>query len=571
MKIFMLFTAHCLGHVEKFDTDEIDLLQLHHNVKVAEVGESYTAEAWAEYEAGGPHPSVAHLALVEQPPDPQDQKRRELRKELVDALQNKYGDGWKREYVTAMKAVHENDDPDASFLCSEELDTDDDGQISAEEFENNFDAYLDCIVDSEMGDTSPHEESLLEEEEERDELLDKFMNMSDDDFEVLLVEMSEELADTSEPVQQVARKSKNWRQKAWAAKQTAKLQDTTCGRHNFPIHSTGPKWPWEGCDWGLNNVGVWCQGCKGEEELIGACWEKCGAHKNLPHLSTHCSLGVVAYCTETSSDCVDRVVSITTSWLAVAASLNPGTKALAKAAKAAKTAKKVGGSTAAAKAFLKVAMRATYKKLKTKAKKNLRRYIKKNGKELKEEVIDDILDGGLDSMSAYALRGNSDVGDLAEEIVAAVDPTGIYDAVKSLDGGKRCRDLMLSGMPTTGLVESVGCTPVAFQDGRCGPNYGGRCNKNARSWAVYCNEGNGWCGNTAAHRDAQATTTYDWEPIPLSNRPGRCGPSYGGRCNKNTRSYAVYCNIDNGWCGTTAAHRDAQAGSEYDWEPQKEC
>ena len=30
-------------------------------------------------------------------------------------------------------------------------------------------------------------------------------------------------------------------------------------------------------------------------------------------------------------------------------------------------------------------------------------------------------------------------------------------------------------------------------------------------------------------------------------------------------TYAVYCNVDNGWCGDEAAHMNAQLGDEYDW------
>jgi hypothetical protein len=54
-----------------------------------------------------------------------------------------------------------------------------------------------------------------------------------------------------------------------------------------------------------------------------------------------------------------------------------------------------------------------------------------------------------------------------------------------------------------------------------------------------------------------------------SNNPGRCGPLFGGkRCNKGLVDYAVYCNADNGWCGVTDAHKNAQADDKYDWRPQ---
>ena len=55
------------------------------------------------------------------------------------------------------------------------------------------------------------------------------------------------------------------------------------------------------------------------------------------------------------------------------------------------------------------------------------------------------------------------------------------------------------------------------------------------------------------------------ECYPLSQEEGRCGPNGGGRCNKNLASYAVYCSLANGWCGNTSDHMNAQAGDEYDW------
>jgi len=48
----------------------------------------------------------------------------------------------------------------------------------------------------------------------------------------------------------------------------------------------------------------------------------------------------------------------------------------------------------------------------------------------------------------------------------------------------------------------------------------------------------------------------------------RCGPLFGGkRCNQNLIGYAVYCNTDNGWCGTTNAHKNAQSDDIYDFNP----
>ena len=55
---------------------------------------------------------------------------------------------------------------------------------------------------------------------------------------------------------------------------------------------------------------------------------------------------------------------------------------------------------------------------------------------------------------------------------------------------------------------------------------------------------------------------------PLSEAIGRCGPAYGGRCNKRLADDAVYCNTETESCGTSDDHKNAQAGDEYDWEPR---
>jgi len=376
------------------------------------------------------------------------QKRADLKEEKVNSMKANYGDDdYAKMYFEAMmkKPGHPSGALNATFEGASVLDSDGDGLITQEEFENKFDAFLDYVVETEMGRTGANREQV------EDALIDEPEVVAFRDWEMSLEQTHGALKPPPPGYHDEQNgKARNWRQKSWAAKNIVKMSEVTCGRHNFPIRSYA-KAPWEGCRSGYNNLGVWCQGCLGEEEALGACWERCGDQRRLPQLSVGCNLGVVAYCTETSGDCAEKVVDVVTSWAAVAASLNPGTKALAKAARAAKAAKKSGGSTAAAKAFLKVAMRATFKKLKKKAKKNLKRFMGNYGKQLKDSVVEDILEGGLESLSAYALKGNSDVGELAQEIIAAVDPTGIYDAVRSLDGGKRCRDLMLDQFPQEGL------------------------------------------------------------------------------------------------------------------------
>ena len=115
--------------------------------------------------------------------------------------------------------------------------------------------------------------------------------------------------------------------------------------------------------------------------------------------------------------------------------------------------------------------------------------------------------------------------------------------------------------------------------GRCGPKFGYvRCNQDLKSFAVYCNEYNGWCGDTSEHKNSQSTDAYNYKPIscnwecpPLNqdlDNPGRCGPRFGNvRCNPDLASYAMYCNESNGWCGITNGHRDAQASDKFDYKP----
>ena len=54
----------------------------------------------------------------------------------------------------------------------------------------------------------------------------------------------------------------------------------------------------------------------------------------------------------------------------------------------------------------------------------------------------------------------------------------------------------------------------------------------------------------------------------LSETVGRCGPVIdNGRCNRNKAYWAVYCNIETGWCGDTSDFRDAQDEDIYDFQP----
>ena len=102
-------------------------------------------------------------------------------------------------------------------------------------------------------------------------------------------------------------------------------------------------------------------------------------------------------------------------------------------------------------------------------------------------------------------------------------------------------------------------------EGRCGPKFGGAKCKADPGWALFCNEETGWCGDDDEHKNAQASTKHDFA-IP----DGRCGPKYGSPATASCTgkpAWAIYCNEMAGFCGNTEAHRQAQAGTSYDYVP----
>lgn len=68
---------------------------------------------------------------------------------------------------------------------------------------------------------------------------------------------------------------------------------------------------------------------------------------------------------------------------------------------------------------------------------------------------------------------------------------------------------------------------------------------------------------TATTSSTAATTTAKRCPHLINWALGRCGPSYGNLGCPDVRS--PYCNVNNGYCGSTDAHRDAQESTEYDY------
>ena len=113
-------------------------------------------------------------------------------------------------------------------------------------------------------------------------------------------------------------------------------------------------------------------------------------------------------------------------------------------------------------------------------------------------------------------------------------------------------------------VDDVAVGDVVPTPGRCGPLF----HYNSCEHGKYCNEANGFCGATAAHRDAQDSSTYDANDaavrVALTGdvvpTPGRCGPLF----HMNTCMNDYYCNEANGWCGTSDVYRDAQSSTAYD-------
>ena len=119
------------------------------------------------------------------------------------------------------------------------------------------------------------------------------------------------------------------------------------------------------------------------------------------------------------------------------------------------------------------------------------------------------------------------------------------------------RDMIAPNTVVTGGDAQV-VTAGPATPGRCGPLFHSNLCTDG-----YCNEDNGWCGVTYFHRDAQSSTAFDASDAvtkyPVVSTPGRCGPNF-----HNNFCESGFCNEDNGWCGSTAAHRDAQSSTAFD-------
>jgi hypothetical protein len=110
---------------------------------------------------------------------------------------------------------------------------------------------------------------------------------------------------------------------------------------------------------------------------------------------------------------------------------------------------------------------------------------------------------------------------------------------------------------------------------RCGPIFGQYC---YHPYWPYCNEENGWCGSSVTHDTEQADATYDHDAyisdcspsaqdpvqdVCAINPDRRCGPNHGHKyC---TDRYWPYCHENNGWCGHSDAHLNAQPSKRYNF------
>jgi hypothetical protein len=79
--------------------------------------------------------------------------------------------------------------------------------------------------------------------------------------------------------------------------------------------------------------------------------------------------------------------------------------------------------------------------------------------------------------------------------------------------------------------------------GRCGPLFDNtKCTGtySGRTAPEYCNEGNGWCGTTSAHKNAQASTAFDYVPPTESSANFQL---WSGGCNQHSTGsgWSQYC------------------------------
>jgi len=130
----------------------------------------------------------------------------------------------------------------------------------------------------------------------------------------------------------------------------------------------------------------------------------------------------------------------------------------------------------------------------------------------------DFADGELSfDVKGYARMSNETVllvegGSLVFDINGFKNSTGdeITRLFSSIEKDKESSD------PDGRKLSHGGCDYPVSRGVQCGTDHGTSCPYHK----PYCNEANGWCGDTDAHRDAQDSTTYDYCTIVLDE------PSY---------------------------------------------
>eukprot|EP00928_Gymnodinium_smaydae_P035729 TRINITY_DN25096_c0_g2_i1.p1 TRINITY_DN25096_c0_g2~~TRINITY_DN25096_c0_g2_i1.p1 ORF type:complete len:296 (-),score=37.94 TRINITY_DN25096_c0_g2_i1:130-984(-) len=231
----------------------------------------------------------------------------------------------------------------------------------------------------------------------------------------------------------------NAKQKAWAAERMIDLEHNMCGRHNFPVRTKVKFW-WQNCPSGWSDVGFICRTCDGDTEGPFACWEKCGAQRNLPHLPVHCTN---LYCVKTRQDCIWKITRITLSWAKVAINLVLNLDALDNVKDVLESAKDM----LTAEALLEGVLKPTIDNIINRTKAALIEYMQADN--LTMPTMEAIIQGGAEIVALSAAAALKDY-------FKALDFTGISKAIAAFDGGERCRDLMVTPMPKEGLVnESV--------------------------------------------------------------------------------------------------------------------
>lgn len=380
-----------------------------------------------------------------------------LKREMTNAIRVQFGDAG-----NCWDDLHGDDTRSVSVPkeaeCMDQLDGDGDGFITKLDFVDNFDVFVECVAqkDVKVKTILPDDEALPS---------DVTVSMAQESALEEMAELAELESLDSETIQhrQATMLSKNKKQKAWLVKMAKKLEQGDVCHRSSSLPQTG----WSTNSWGVPYPWVSCG--DSDDFVTGSCMPHCGKAGRLPQLPVTCGLNAlgalhplnagVNFCAEDYNACGAKAAEIAFSVLDVMSVLVPPAKALTaavKMAKAAKALKKVGKAKEAAAQLRKCkdemykAVQGKVLKMKTQMKKDLKDFMKEMRKDLKDEVMDEILDEGLHTAVMSTMKDHADLGDIAYELIAAIDPTGLlglWEAVQI----SNCVAFMISPMPTDGL------------------------------------------------------------------------------------------------------------------------